>query len=608
MKIILLFLIILYNSLYSQEVLNELTYNSKLLDNKKFRFLEKSSIDIPFIDDFSYNSTIPDSNLWIDNYVYVNQQYPINPVTIGVATFDGLDENGRAYDIYTVLNSSHGADTLTSQKIDLSQIDTAFIMFYYQKQGLGNDPQIEDSLFLEFALKDSIGNIIWNTIWREEGGALTEFNKFSYVFTNTEYLVSDFQFRFRNLATLSGNFDHWHIDYVKLDVFDSSFDTLSLDDISFVDKTPNLLKRYTEMPWVHYVNNISNELNDSLTITIRNNTTGIQSIDYRYDIFNLNGNLLFHYPIIGGNNSSRNVDVPPYDYYGNYILNSPHVMLYDQMFPITSQDSASFIVRNLINTPPGDNKVNDTLINVQKFFSHFSYDDGSEESAYGINVNGAKIAYEFKLNRPDSLRVIQVKFVEMNEDLTNTDFILKVWDYDNGEPGILLYADTVKLSYDNRGKFTNYYLEEGVGLVGSFFIGIEQINSDVLNIGLDKNNNSNDYMLYNIGNGWFNSQFSGSWMIRPVFNYDKPLINHEIEDLIFNCKIYPNPFSNQSSVMFSEEKYRRFNIIDISGRICQSFISSNSELIIDRKRLKNGVYILQILEGNRVYNRKILIH
>ena len=32
-----------------------------------------------------------------------------------------------------------------------------------------------------------------------------------------KYFYEDFQFRFRNIASISGNNDHWHIDYVRLD-------------------------------------------------------------------------------------------------------------------------------------------------------------------------------------------------------------------------------------------------------------------------------------------------------------------------------------------------------------------------------------------------------
>ena len=78
------------------------------------------------------NSFYPDSNLWQDNSVFINRNYGVNPITIGVATFDGLNSNGRAYDMTFTGTDSENADTLSSQLIDLSDADTAYFMFYYQ--------------------------------------------------------------------------------------------------------------------------------------------------------------------------------------------------------------------------------------------------------------------------------------------------------------------------------------------------------------------------------------------------------------------------------------------------------------------------------------------
>ena len=121
-KLTLFFLLLSFN-LSSQEVVSDLISNTQILKiNKKYNSY-KSGINIPFIDDFSNNSYYPDSNLWEDKYVYVNRNYGVNPITIGVATFDGLDENGRAYDMTFTSTDSENADTLTSQQIDLSVTD-----------------------------------------------------------------------------------------------------------------------------------------------------------------------------------------------------------------------------------------------------------------------------------------------------------------------------------------------------------------------------------------------------------------------------------------------------------------------------------------------------
>ena len=201
-KLFLLFLVLSFG-VKSQEVISPLISNSKLQKNTRSISENKSSLSIPFIDDFSNNAFNPDSNLWQDNSVFINRNYGINPITIGVATFDGLNSNGRAYNMTFTGTDSENADTLTSKKIDLSTIDTAFFMFFYQPQGLGNDPQITDSLILEFSVATGSGNLIWNTIWKKEGSTLNDFQKQVFVFADPIYLSSDFQFRFRNLASVT---------------------------------------------------------------------------------------------------------------------------------------------------------------------------------------------------------------------------------------------------------------------------------------------------------------------------------------------------------------------------------------------------------------------
>ena len=607
-KLIFLFFVLSLGA-KSQEVISPLISNSNLQKNIRSISENKSSISIPFIDDFSNNSFYPDSNLWQDNSVFINRNYGINPITIGVATFDGLNSNGRAYDMTLTGTDSENADTLSSQQIDLSDADTAYFMFYYQSQGNGNDPQTTDSLILEFSAGlDSSGNEIWNTIWKKEGSAFYEFKKFVYVFTDPEYLSSEFNFRFRNLATVTGNFDHWNIDYVKLDEYHNSSDTSFINDVAFVRNTPQILKRYREMPWIHFVNDVSQEMNDSLDIILRNNTDIIQSIDYRYDVYNQNENLVYHYPVLGGNNSTRNVDVPPFDISGTYAFNSPPIMLDNQIFPVSSADSAEFVFRNSIKTEPSDYKNNDTVFHLQRFYNYFAYDDGNAESAYGINVQGAKLAYEFKLNRPDTLRIIQMKFVEMHEDLTNNKFALTIWANNNGNPGQELYKDTVEIEYKDRGRFTNYYLKNGVGLVGTFFVGWEQITNDILNLGLDKNSAANDYMLYNIGGGWVNSQFPGAWMIRPVVNFDTPIISNLSEKVVIDCRIYPNPFSDKTSIYFNNNSQRTFKLFDMIGRTVRSFSSSDNKIDIYKENLRKGIYFIQITEGNITQTKKLILN
>ena len=73
-------------------------------------------------------------------------------------------------------------------------------------------------------------------------------------------------------------------DYIKIDELLSTIDTIQLNDISFVYSSPSFLKRYSEMPWTHFLNNENAEMLDTIDVLIRNNNAGI-SVDYQYNVF-----------------------------------------------------------------------------------------------------------------------------------------------------------------------------------------------------------------------------------------------------------------------------------------------------------------------------------
>ena len=59
-------LLLTYNIVKSQERLSALGYNSELINAKKYQSVKNTrAIALPFIDDFSYDSKLPDATLWV---------------------------------------------------------------------------------------------------------------------------------------------------------------------------------------------------------------------------------------------------------------------------------------------------------------------------------------------------------------------------------------------------------------------------------------------------------------------------------------------------------------------------------------------------------------
>ncbi|MDP6909323.1 MAG: hypothetical protein QF371_07455, partial [Flavobacteriales bacterium] len=208
---------ILSTTTFGQEMLVDLMSNARLSNYDEIKRLKAESsratddtLDLPFFDDFSEpfsrlnnpGDLYPNDDLWLGDQVYVNNHMAINPISQGVATFDGLDEHGLAYGFGFSLPTV--SDSLTSKPINLlGAADTVYLSFYYQAQGMGNAPETLDVLTLEF--RDSSGT--WNVVWEVEGYILTvyDFNRVMIAVLGEQYLYDGFQFRFKNYASLAGN-------------------------------------------------------------------------------------------------------------------------------------------------------------------------------------------------------------------------------------------------------------------------------------------------------------------------------------------------------------------------------------------------------------------
>ncbi|RLD52198.1 MAG: hypothetical protein DRI94_03865, partial [Bacteroidetes bacterium] len=198
------------------------SYLKKHPNSEKKYTASKDPLELPFWDDFSDSNMFPNSNLWQDQTAYINNTLAINPPSIGVATMDAVDSQGKIYETADY-NTEFIADSLTSQPINLNYPGntTIFLSFFYQPQGIGDAPELNDSLFLEFYAPDD-GQ--WNKVWSVAGSDNKDFTFVILAVNEAKYLKNNFQFRFRNYASfgtsvypsLATNCDFWHIDYVYL--------------------------------------------------------------------------------------------------------------------------------------------------------------------------------------------------------------------------------------------------------------------------------------------------------------------------------------------------------------------------------------------------------
>ncbi|MBM3185309.1 MAG: T9SS type A sorting domain-containing protein [Bacteroidetes bacterium] len=534
------------------------------------------------------------SKLWIDSFAYHNYRFGLNPRSLGVVTFDGLDENGYPY----LINSAQTnyADRLTSKPIDMSALDasdSAYFSFLYQPEGLGDIPEQGDSLVLEFYAKDLDQ---WFRVWSINGDNVHPFRAAHVNISDTKYFKKGFQFRFRNYGSLAGGLDHFHIDYVHLRTLSAFNDTL-FKDFAFVYPLNSLLDTYTSVPWDHYKESTTNKMSDSVLIKLHNGSPNSENYQNGQINVSHNGSFEGNFILQGFNLAESNI---------NYSPRTTHTSFYDcsngyEYDRSKTGDQQTFEVKANASAQFPNFNVNDSTIFYQEFFNFYSYDDGSAEAAFGPTGTQARLAIEFNAYQPDSLIGINMHFVPSVTNVSNKLFLITVWDDNNGVPGTILYEDdpffpNSPIYGDETNQFHTYYFSGNIKVpVGEkFHVGWRQLDPERLNLGLDRNIDRSETIRFSVDGGfnWLTSPFPGSAMIRPVFSTAlDPILSANSIETDKKVILFPNPTSqilNIGGIVDLEGV--EIELYDAFGR----FILKSTNTQIDLSEYQSGIYFVRI--------------
>lgn len=595
----------------SQEQLQPLHYNINLPEiknndtpTKKLSTL--TPLNLPFFDDFSYayKSPYPSVNNWLDSNVYINCSFAIAPLTLGVATFDGLNKKGYPYSINAPVNYSGLADILTSQPINLQStatrtytpLDSIHLSFYYQAEGNGEAPEANDSLCVDFWKPNQQK---WTKVWGIKGynpnAKDTHFYRVRIPIIDTAFFSNKFQFRFRNNATTSGSLDHWHVDYVQLKDFYFYEDTV-LDDIAFAYKPSSFLKNYSTIPYRQYIRDL--EMGIGFHNFFRNNFDIPKFSVYNYSVKDAFNNTI-PTDVYGTFNNPGFLPFLNNGYYDG-LASNPIFKL--QPFPPTFSDSTFFTIQHTLVSSGDTKNTNDTIVHVQKFSNYYAYDDGSAELGYYLNAYGAKTALRFTVNVADTLRAVRIYFDPVVEGtaIKASSFRLMIWEFGINGPGNLLYKDSLMYpTYLSEGynSIPSYKLSSCLPLkVGTYYIGIQQTTNQPLNIGFDKNTNHSNALYYDLGDGWVQSAIKGSLMINPEMGCAYPKTIGIMENqLSYGFNIFPNPAQNTVSIHLTDPSFKKsqLEILTALGQLVYS-ATIEADKTIDISHLTNGLYFIHV--------------
>ena len=620
----ILFFAICTICLYSQEVIIDCgnpalsDYSAHYFAKYGYKVATSDTLELPFFDDFSASHMYPDSSKWDDKYAYINNSVCKNPISIGVATLDALDEYGRVYATLPI-GMSDIADYLTSKPINLQRnaSDSIYLSFLYQCGGNGNMPELRDSLVLQFY---SVADDEWRSVWRVGGGAaMSDFEQVLIPVRDSIWLQKGFRFRFLNYVSISSNYepswqsnvDQWNLDFIILDT-NRTYDDTIIEDVAMIKNVGPFLKDYRQVPWRHFLHKGRTAVYDSITFSYTNLQNATHNINRQYDVYDKNetSSLIPARTYIDYHcgDDSENIN-------GNEEINYTKKFCYffnDESYQ--AEDSAKFLIRANLKTDVAQVREyyrwNDTVRFYQDFKNYYAYDDGTAEKGYGISGQGtanASLAYKFEPYMTDTLYGVYIYFNRTQGDGNVKYFYLTVWGNNNGVPG-----DTIVSRLGVRPSFANelngyvyYPLDTAVVINGPFYVGWIKTTNDMLNCGLDTENDAHDKIFYNVSGTWQNSIISGALMIRPVFGYElRQDASAPIEHIAPQCSIYPNPATTEIYIE-SNYDFSGVMIYDNLGRIV---MQSGNENIVNVSGLPEGIYIVRPYSDKEVFETvKILI-
>lgn len=592
---------------YGQEKIAPLHYNpvigsaAKQAATASTPKYKTTSLTLPFFEDFTGTSPYPDPDKWTGYQVYINNTMCDRPISHGVATFDALNQYGQPYDPLNP-NTIRYADSLTSKSIDLSTFvagDSIYMSFFYQAGGNGFFPDKPDSFMLYFKSKTT-GS--WIKVWSRSDSTSTPFRQVMVPITNSEFLYTDFQFRFVNKASIGVNDDTWNLDYIRINTGRTLWDT-AVNDIAYVQTPSPLLGDYTSMPYRQYLANPAPERATLFNSVIRNNYETDQSISG----YGFNATLLSSGVLIASDAASglflpgkNRTDIS----FGTY-SSTPGAGTYDKV-----------VFRNEFYCATGDaNKTNDTIIAHQVFDNYLAYDDGTAEMSYFLNLFPTlpgKLAIEHHLNQPDTLRGVAIYFGRQVPLAGYKYFSIEVYSriaYGGHTTDDMLYRiENQRPSYiDTINHFFIYKFDRPIPLTaGTFFIGTTQpalSGSDSLYFGLDRNRTSGNHAYYNVLNYWVPSTISGAIMIRPLLGQaiSGSSINETPTGKQNKSSIWPNPATEHLQVRLSPPHNKStFRVINTLGQIVlEGTINKEQELKLEVSGWTPGTYAIQLFTENQ---------
>ena len=619
--------------------------------NAAARTKQMPPLVLPFFDDFSKplkGTAYVDTMRWESSYsVRVNDGMAIHPPTINVATFDGLDSAGMAYNPNEVLLTGY-TDQLTSRPIDLSENKLAlserngvYLSFFYQWQGNVEAPDEEDFLELQFKTAEPAGWETVLTILPREGTVATVFYDTIVQVSGEQYFHDAFQFRIRSYGRLSGPYDTWHVDYVYLNKGRNTED-LSFPDRALSTQLGPLFGKYRAIPRDHFFSNeqmtpptfeIQNMKNVEASINFRTegafyhtdhdtqSTTTHETVISKATPINITDNVLFAYE----HRAVRMDTLPdrndPLQFPADPAIDSTLIRL---TIALQTRDNIPFNTTPPVepdstgdytqNYAPIRFTTNDTLTADYVLADYFAYDDGVAEYAAGLIEAGNLVAYAFEIDtvyalKQDTLIGFDVYFPPYAITSNQTvDFFIYHEDPNNpGFPGEQwLRIPSRRVLRKGLNEFQRIqFLPALLMNEKRFYIGWQEPAAGEVMVGLDMSNDTGDKIFVNTNGTWYqNDEVHGSLMMRPVFGAGIIDTSVGLEET-YQQALYPNP---NEGIFYIEGDAHDLQIFSTTGEsVSYETAAMDNRIEVRVHARASGLYHIRYRQGKIMRSTKIVI-
>ena len=600
---------------FSQKVQWQIhTAPGKLQGQSSLNARTQSEIDtlfLPFWDDFSASGPTPDTAKWLNSdNVLINPSLGINPPTLNIATFDGVTGDGNTFSLNPTAFGE--TDVLLSLPIDLTEVDpaiqnTIFFSFFWQRRGVGENPDATDSIRLQFLDTE----MEWITVWSEVGGQAGTMQNFEQVIFQVDpnqFIHDAFQFRYQSFGNQSGLFDTWHIDYV----FCAS--RRNINDISFLDaavSTPqtSIFGDFTAIP-IRQLREFNSLTLPETAVDVFNlsfdNGEQLDLIGFLREQGSTDTLVIYDPEVDSGDPFTRNDGVITEEVNAaqlDVLDLSVDSLILESVVTLNAAENpfAQIIDGNTVFFDEIDFNLNNQTVQTIPIDNFFAYDDGTAELIGIARPIFAEIMVEFVLSTNDVIQAVDIYFPPTAESRPGQPIDVVVRASDNGLPGIELSRQSfTTLPVDSVNQFGRYIIPQAF-VEDTIFVGFQILaESGTVAVGLDLSADNTDLIFENTTGSFVPTSLGfGTLMLRPIFQRDseREVVTGIVDELGNEPVLYPNP---SNGIFQIDARLDEVNVFNALGqKIIPNITRDSFNTRIDLSGFPPGIYFIQAQQGNQ---------